>query len=107
MIWARERKSASSSTTRIADMGIDLCETEARRNRREIIWLESSDTTRCRKVLVPLSLVGPRNRNVVAPLVGLHDGGFGVNLESLTVWQIVARAVVIYLAGVLLVRVGD
>jgi hypothetical protein len=40
-------------------------------------------------------------------MVGLHDGGFGLNLESLTVWQIVARAVVIYLAGVLLVRVGD
>lgn len=40
-------------------------------------------------------------------MVGLHDGGFGLNLESLTVWQIVARAVVICLAGVLLVRVGD
>ncbi len=33
-------------------------------------------------------------------MVGLHDG-LGVNLESLTVWQIVARAVIIYLAGVL------
>ncbi len=30
-------------------------------------------------------------------MVGLHDG-LGVNLESLTVWQIVARAVIIYSA---------
>jgi uncharacterized membrane protein YcaP (DUF421 family) len=38
--------------------------------------------------------------------VALRDA-LGVNLETLTIWQIVTRAVIIYLAGVVLVRVGD
>jgi hypothetical protein len=58
MIWASERRSASSSTTRIAAMSGDPCETEARRNRREITWLESSGTQKMPKSVN--TLVGSR-----------------------------------------------
>src|SRR6266704_5203225 len=67
MIWASERRSASSSTTRIVAMPIDPCETEARRNRREITWLGRRAPTKCRKVSTPLSIVGPRQRDTTSP----------------------------------------
>ena len=55
------RITGSSSTTRIAAMRIDPCETEARRNRREITWLGSSGTHKMPKSVN--TLVGRRLGN--------------------------------------------